>query len=210
MKKSTLLEYLLNEVILDVDSTDPDAILGVRQRANRANQNPERVKREQIKKSREELKTAQQSEQSPTKQIDIQIARKKQELATLTTKREQIKKRNQNESVETPEDICEVVYTNESGDVVHSGSILTESSMKAYVNAGNVIKRQFRCTSGKKEGKIVTKPSDCNVRPNPNRVKAGKKSAKKSKSVRIHKTKIAKHKSISKMVTSLNARLKDK
>ena len=206
--KETLKEFLLKEVMLDVDPNDPNTVLNIKQKLNKAKRNPDRVNRDQVIKAKDDIKTAQKSD-SPTKSIDIKIARLKQQVATLTVQKQQIQKRTKTtESVEYPENTCEVVYTNESGDIIHIGSILTEASIKAYKKSGNVIKRQYRCTSGKKEGKIVAQPNDCNKRPNPKRVKAGRKSAKKSKSIRIHKTKLAKNKSISKMVTSLNQRLK--
>lgn len=209
MKKS-LMEYLLNEITVDIDPNNPESIRNVKQTINRAKQNPTRATRTQITKSKEDLATAQKAEASPTKNINIKIARVKQQLATLQQQKEQISSRQKNESLEIPDDNCVVVYTNENDEIIHEGSILSESAIQAFKRNGNVIKRQFRCTSGRKTGKIVANANDCNKRKNPKKIKAGRKSARQNKSIRIQKTRISKNKSISKMVTDLNRRIGNK
>ncbi len=68
------------------------------------------------------------------------------------------------------------------------------------------IKRAFRCISGPKRGKSVKKPSDCFVRKNLKRVKAGKRSARKTKFIRARHAKITRAKSLSKRIRRLNSR----
>lgn len=210
MKNKTLMEYLLNEITVDVDPNDPSSIQNIKQKMTKAKQNPQRAAREQGIKAKNDLRDAQKSKASPTKAIDVKIAKLKQQLSTLQTQKMTISKRakRQTESVNYPGDTCEVVYTDENDNILHEGSILTESAIQAFKRTGNVIKRQYRCTSGRKTGKVVANPNDCNKRKNPKAVKAGRKAAKKNKAIRISKTKISKNKSISKMVTNLNKKLK--
>lgn len=210
MKKNTLMEYLLTELTIDIDPTDPNSMVNVKQKIAQAKQNPQRAAREQGINAKDELRTAQKSEGSPTKALDVKIAKLKQQLSMLQNQKMTASKRaeRQIETVEYPKDICEVVYTDENDNILHEGSILTESAIQAFKRTGNVIKRQYRCTSGRKLGKVVANPNDCNKRKNPKLVKAGRISARKSKAIRVSKTKISKNKSISKMVTNLNKKLK--
>ena len=206
-----LKEYLINEITLDIDPNDNSAISDVRKKISQAKSNPDRANRDQKNSATSELKQAQASDSSsPTKSVDVKIAKLKQQLSILQDQKRTIVKRNktQTESIDCPADICEIVYTDENDNVVHNGSILSESNIQAFKRTGNVIKRQYRCISGGKMGKIVANPNDCNKRKNPKSVKAGKTSARKNKTVRVSKTKISKNKSISKMVSSLNKRLK--
>ena len=129
------------------------------------------------------------------KSLDVRIAKMKQQLGMLQQQRMQLQKRTESH----------YMVTDVNGKVIHEG-VLTEAAINAYKRTGNVIKRQFRCTSGTKDGRIVAEPNACNKRKNPKSVKAGKKAARKNKGVRINKTKISKNKSISKMVSRLNAR----
>lgn len=207
--KYNLMKYLLNEISLDVDPNDPNAINNVKRSVNQAKRNPVKANREQNIKARNDLKKAQQADaSSPTKSIDIKIAKMKQQISALQIQKSNIKKRTKTESIEFPEDICEIVYTDEHDNILHEGSILSESAIQAFKRTANVIKRQYRCTSGRKIGKIVANPNDCNKRKNAKSVRAGRAAARKNKSIRVSKTKISKNKSISKMVTTLNKRLK--
>lgn len=186
---------LLQELTFDVDPSDPNAVAGLKQKVTRAKNNPNRASREATLNARDELKTAQNSEPSPLKSMDVRIAKLKQQLSMLYQQRTQLAKRVE----------AHYIVTDSNGEVLHEGK-LTEAATAAYKRAGNVIKRQFRCTSGKKEGKIVAEPNACNKKKNPKSVRAGKKSARKNKGVRINKTRISKNTSISKMVTRLNQR----
>ena len=99
---------------------------------------------------------------------------------------------------------CEIVYTDEEGNVLNEGAI------RQFKRFGTVIKRQYRCTSGPKAGKIAASPQACGQRKDPRKIRHGKKVARMKKGVRVRKTKIAKRKAVSKMVTRMNARLAGK
>jgi len=186
---------LLQELTFDVDPNEPNSLTNLKQKMTRAKSNPNRASREQTLKAKEELKTAQNAEPSPMKSMDVRIAKLKQQLFQLQQQRMQMQKRVESHYIVKDKD----------GDIIHEGT-LTEAARAAYKRTGNVIKRQFRCTSGNKEGKIVAEPNSCNKKKNPKSVKAGKRAARKNKGVRINKTRISKNKSISKMVTRLNQR----
>lgn len=97
---------------------------------------------------------------------------------------------------------CEVVYTDEEGN------ILNEAAVRQYKRFGSKIKKQFRCTSGPKKGKIVASPQSCSKRKEPRRVRLGRKIARTKKGIRILKSKMAKRKSVSKLVSRMNKRLR--
>lgn len=99
---------------------------------------------------------------------------------------------------------CEIVYTDEDGE------ILSEAAIRQFKRFGNAIKRQYRCTSGPKKGKIVASPQACGTRKDPRKVRHGRKVARMKKGVRIRKSTIAKKKSVSRMVTRMNRRLSGK
>ena len=87
---------------------------------------------------------------------------------------------------------------------------LEEAAVRQFKRFGNAIKRQYRCTSGPKKGKIVASPQACGTRKDPRKVRHGRKVARMKKGVRIRKTTIAKKKSVSRMVTRMNRRLSGK
>jgi len=99
---------------------------------------------------------------------------------------------------------CEVIYTDEEGNT------LNEAAIRQFKRFGTVIKRQYRCTSGPKKGKMVATPSSCATRKDPKKVRHGRKVARMKKGVRIRKTLISKRKAVSKMVTRMNQRLAGK
>ena len=99
---------------------------------------------------------------------------------------------------------CEIVYTSEDGE------ILNEAAIRQFRRVGQVIKKQYRCTSGPKEGKIVATPQACGQRKDPKKVRHGRKVARMKKGIRIRKTIISKRKAVSKMVTKMNRRLAGK
>ena len=96
---------------------------------------------------------------------------------------------------------CEIVYTDEDGE------ILNEAAIRQFKKVGTAIKRQYRCTSGPKKGKIVASPQACGQRKDPRKIRHGKKVARLKKGVRVRKTTIAKKKSVSRMITRMNKRL---
>lgn len=81
---------------------------------------------------------------------------------------------------------------------------LCEGAAPAYKRNAGSITRYFRCTTGPKKGKLAADPSSCGVRPNPKRVRHGKRVAKQKGAVRVRKTAVAKKQQISKRVTQLN------
>lgn len=186
---------LLQELTIGIDTDDKNAVSNIRQTINRANKNPQRANIEALKKAKDNVRVATQAQQSPTKVLDVKIAKLQQQIAQLQQQRNRITQRNETYTIIEDKD----------GNIIKKGYI-KESVVQAYKRQGNVVKRQFRCTSGKKDGKIVSDPSECTKRKNPKSVRAGKKSAKSKKSIRINKTKIAKRKSLSRMVTRMNQR----
>jgi hypothetical protein len=102
------------------------------------------------------------------------------------------------------EECCEVVYTNEEGE------ILTEAAIRQFKRVGSQIKRQFRCTSGPKKGRIVSTPQACTQRKDPKKKRHSKKVNRTRKGVRVMKTKIAKKTHGSKLVTRMNRRIAGK
>lgn len=47
--------------------------------------------------------------------------------------------------------------------------MVTEGAVVAYARQGKKIVRKYRCTSGKKQGRIVSSPGDCNKAIDPKR-----------------------------------------
>lgn len=79
---------------------------------------------------------------------------------------------------------------------------------RQFKRYGNTFKRQYRCMSGPRKGRLVTDPMKCGKRKDPKQVRSGKKSARVRKGERVRKTKLAKRRSPSKMVQRLNKRLR--
>ena len=92
--------------------------------------------------------------------------------------------------------------------VDEDGKVLSEAAARHFKKVGVNIKRQFRCTSGLKRGKIVANRATCSKRKDPKRKRIGKKSARLKKGVRRIKTRIAKRKQVSRLVKRMNKRLK--
>lgn len=97
---------------------------------------------------------------------------------------------------------CEVVYVDENGK-----EILDEGFIRQLKKVGSTIKKQYRCTSGPKKGRIVAKPSACAKRKDPKKRRLGKKIARMKKGIIKVKSKMAKRKQISKRITRINKRL---
>ena len=74
--------------------------------------------------------------------------------------------------------------------VDEDGNVLTEAAARHFKRVGGSIKRQFRCTSGLKRGKIVADRGTCSRRKDPKKKRQGKRSAKRLKGIRKIKTKI--------------------
>lgn len=109
-----------------------------------------------------------------------------------------------NEPTEDLLNECEIIYTDEDDNV------LNEAAIRQFKRFGTTIKRQYRCTSGPKKGKIVASPQSCGQRKDPKKIRHGKKVARTKKGVRIRKSKVSKRKAVSKMVKKMNQRLAGK
>ena len=87
---------------------------------------------------------------------------------------------------------------------------VTEAASRQYKKVGGKAKKKFRCGSGRKKGKIVSKPSDCFKRKDPKKVRRGKKIMRIKKRIIARKSRISKRKSISKLISRMNKRLAGK
>lgn len=87
---------------------------------------------------------------------------------------------------------------------------LTEGATRQWKRIGKKLVRKYRCTSGKKKGKLVKGPGECGKRKEPKKVRTGRKVMRSKKGIIQRKSKIAKRQSISRLVTKLNARLMGK
>lgn len=81
---------------------------------------------------------------------------------------------------------------------------LDERVIRQFKRYGNVTKRQFRCTSGPKKGRLVTSPDKCGKRKDPKRVLQGKRASRIKKGQRIRRTQFTKRKPASKKVQRWN------
>jgi hypothetical protein len=68
----------------------------------------------------------------------------------------------------------------------------------------DTLKRQYRCTTGQKAGRIVTSPEKCGIRKDPMAVRRGKKASRMKKGQRVRKTQFTKRKTASKRLVRLN------
>lgn len=68
----------------------------------------------------------------------------------------------------------------------------------------DTLKRQYRCTTGSKAGRIVTSPEKCGIRKDPMKVRQGKKAARVKKGQRVRKSLFTKRKTVSKRLQRLN------
>ena len=101
---------------------------------------------------------------------------------------------------------CELeeVYVDENDE------ILSEAAIRQWKRRGARMVKKYRCLSGAKKNRLVSKPGDCAVRKDPKRVRLGRKIMRQKKGVIKRKSQIAKRKSISKILQKLNARLMGK
>ena len=99
---------------------------------------------------------------------------------------------------------CEIVYVDEEGN------ILDEGFVRQMKKVGGTVKKQYRCTSGPKKGRIVAQPSACAKRKDPKKKRIGKKVARMKKGIIKVKSQRAKKKQLSKRITRINRRLAGK
>lgn len=85
-----------------------------------------------------------------------------------------------------------------------SVQVISEAVQRQFRRYGDNFKRQYRCTTGDKAGRLVTSPEKCGIRKDPRRVRLGKKAARVKKGQRIRKSLFTKRKSQSKRLSRLN------
>jgi hypothetical protein len=100
----------------------------------------------------------------------------------------------------------EVIYVDEDNNVLNEAAVRQFKKSKE----GNKMEKKYRCTSGQKAGKIVSAPASCSKRIDPKKRRQGKKIMRTKGKTIQRKSKISKKKSISKIVSRLNARMMGK
>ncbi len=100
--------------------------------------------------------------------------------------------------------IMEEVFVDENGEV------LSEAAVRQWKKQGNKMVKKYRCLAGAKKNRLVSKPGDCATRKDPRKVRQGRKLMRTKKGIIMRKSKVSKKKSISKILTRLNARLMGK
>jgi len=98
----------------------------------------------------------------------------------------------------------EEVYVDENDE------ILSEAAVRQWKRQGQKLVKKYRCLAGHKKNRLVSKAGDCGTRKDPAKVRHGRKVMRSKKSSIVRKTKVAKRRSISKILTKLNARLMGK
>lgn len=104
---------------------------------------------------------------------------------------------------EFEEDIDEIFEMLEDND-----EMIVEAVQRQFRRYGDKFKRQYRCTTGQKAGRIVTQPAKCGIRKDPKRVRLGKRAARVKKGQRVRKTLFTKRKTQSKRLSRLNKTLR--
>lgn len=84
---------------------------------------------------------------------------------------------------------------------------LDEGAKRAFKRKGSSLSHYFRCTTGPKAGKLASDPSKCGQRPDPKKVRHGRKVAKLKGSIRVRKTQMKKKTELSKRISRLNKQL---
>lgn len=99
---------------------------------------------------------------------------------------------------------CEIVYTDEDDNIVKEGA----AAAPAFRRKGKELKRQFRCMTGEKKGRLVANPKTCIQRKNPKRMVVGKKVAAAKKGLRLRKSAQTRKTQASKLARKANLRIK--
>ncbi len=99
---------------------------------------------------------------------------------------------------------CELVWVDEDDN------ILDEGAVRQWKRIGQKRVIKYRCMSGPKKGRLVSKPGSCGIRKDPKRKKLGRKIMRAKKGTIQRKSKISKRTGISKMLRKLNAKLMGK
>lgn len=87
--------------------------------------------------------------------------------------------------------------------------LLQEGAERAYKRKTSQITRYFRCASGPKKGKLASDPNKCGIRPDPKRVRHGRKVARTKGALRVRKSLMTKKQHVSKRITQLNRNLRN-
>ena len=104
----------------------------------------------------------------------------------------------------------ELLYDCECVMVDEDDNILDEAAKRQWKKTATGRVMKYRCSSGPKKGRLVSKPGGCGIRKDPKKKRIGKKVMRSKKNVSGRKTAISKRKGISKMLKKLNARLMGK
>lgn len=89
----TFGKFLINEAMVDVDLSDPAQATASIRKMSRLAKDPARLARTQVNQAKQDRQEASE-EEGPTKTIKMQIARKKQELAMLNKRLQDMQKQN--------------------------------------------------------------------------------------------------------------------
>ena len=108
------------------------------------------------------------------------------------------------------EEECEECLLDEYGNIYDLDKNLIEEAAvsRQFKRYGTEFKRQFRCMSGPKKGRVVASAKACGKRKDPLRVRIGRKSARIKKGQRVRKTLRTKRKTLSKILTRRNKALR--
>ena len=106
--------------------------------------------------------------------------------------------------------IDELLYDCECVMVDEDDNILDEAAVRQWKKTAKGRTMKYRCLSGPKKGRLVSKPGGCATRKDPKKKRTGKKVMRSKKNVIQRKSAISKRKGISKMLKKLNARLMGK
>jgi len=106
--------------------------------------------------------------------------------------------------------IDELLYDCECVIVDEDDNILDEAAVRQWKKTAKGRVMKYRCLSGPKKGRLVSKPGGCATRKDPKRKRIGKKVMRSKKGIIARKSAISKRKGISKMLKKLNARLMGK
>ena len=104
----------------------------------------------------------------------------------------------------------EILYDCECVMVDEDGNILDEGAKRQWKRTAKGRVMKYRCMSGPKKGRLVSKPGGCATRKDPKRKRIGKKVMRSKKGIIKRKSSITKKTGISRMLSKLNARLMGK
>lgn len=91
--------------------------------------------------------------------------------------------------------------------VDENNKVLSERAVRQWKKQDEKMIKKFRCLTGPKKNRLVSNPIDCSTRKDPKKVIIGRKVMRTKKDIIARKSQVTKRKSISKILTKLNARL---